>query len=77
MIRRRIFITAAFVCHLLIAPGIVTAQLLCPTPSAAALKGDVADVCAIEQEKEGSIYKLHHRGRIAFRSFILWADEAT
>ena len=37
----------------------------------------MADVCAIEQEKEGSIYKLHHRGKIAFRSYILWADEAT
>ena len=77
MIRKRIFITAAFLCHLLIVPGIVTAQLRCPPPSAAALRGEVADVCAIEQEKEGSIYKLHHRGKIAFRSYILWADEAT
>ncbi len=77
MIRKRFFITAAFLCHLLIVPGVVTAQLLCPPPSAGALRGDVADVCAVQQEKEGPIYKLHHRGRIAFRNFLLWADEAT
>lgn len=41
------------------------------------LRGENADVCAIQQEKQGSIYKLHHRGRIAFRSYIIWADEAT
>jgi LPS-assembly protein len=75
--RKRIFITTALVCHLLIVPRLVTAQLLCPPPSAAALRGDVADVCAIEQEKDGSIYKLHHRGRIAYRSYLIWADEAT
>lgn len=75
--RKRIFITTAILCHVLIAPRLVTAQLLCPPPSPAALRGEVADVCAIEQEKEGEIYKLHHRGRIAFRSYIIWADEAT
>jgi LPS-assembly protein len=75
--RKRIFITTAVLCHVLIASRLVTAQLLCPPPSAAALRGDVADVCAIEQEKEGSIYKLHHRGRIAYRSYLIWADEAT
>ena len=75
--RKRIFITMAVVCHVLIAPRLVTAQLLCPPPSAAALRGEVADVCAIEQEKEDNIYKLHHRGRIAFRSYLIWADEAT
>jgi LPS-assembly protein len=75
--RKRIFITTALVCHLLILPRLVTAQLLCPPPSPAALHGDMADVCAIEQEKEGSIYKLHHRGRIAYRNYLIWADEAT
>ncbi|HEX6505369.1 MAG TPA: LPS assembly protein LptD [Terriglobales bacterium] len=75
--RKRIFITTALVCHLLILPRLVTAQLLCPPPSVAALRGEMADVCAIEQEKEGTIYKLHHRGRIAYRSYLIWADEAT
>ena len=75
--RKRIFITTAILCHVLIAPCLVTAQLLCPPPSPAALRGEMADVCAIEQEKQGNIYKLHHRGRIAFRSYLIWADEAT
>ena len=75
--RRRMFITTALLCHLFILPGLVTAQLRCPPPSPAALRGDMADVCAIEQEKQGSIYQLHRRGRIAFRSYLIWADEAT
>jgi len=75
--RKRIFITTALICHLLVLPRLVTAQLLCPPPSPAALRGDMADVCAIEQEKEGSVYKLHYRGRVAFRSYLIWADEAT
>lgn len=81
--RIRLLITAAFVCHLLLAPRLVTSQLQsqpqlqCPSPAASAIKGEGADICAVQQEKDGPIWKLHQRGRIAYRSLLLWADEAS
>jgi LPS-assembly protein len=74
--RIRLLITAAWLCHLLLFPKLVTSQLQlqCPPPIASQEK---ADICALSQEKEGPVYKLHGRERIHYRNFDLWADEAT
>jgi len=92
IIRSRIFITAALVCHLLLAPGIVTSQTLppaaatvsapeaasamAPTASASQTEEEVT-IRAVEQEKDGSIYHLRGRVEIHYRSYILYADQVT
>jgi LPS-assembly protein len=85
--RTRFLITAAFVCHLLLAPPLVTSQLLSPaatsnpaqglpnTPSA--LKEEDVTIRAIAQEKDGPIYKLHGKAEIHYGVYILGADEIT
>jgi LPS-assembly protein len=85
--RTRFLITAALVCHLLLAPSLVTSQLLSPvaapiptqslpnTPSA--LRGDEATIIAITQEKIGSVYKLHGKAEIQYGVYVLRADEVT
>ena len=85
--RTRFLITAAFVCHLLLAPPLVTSQLLAPatasspaqslpnTPSA--LKEEDVTISAITQEKSGSIYKLHGNAEIHYGVYILRGDEVT
>jgi LPS-assembly protein len=102
ILRNRILITAAVLCHLLLVPPLVTSQL--PPTSAAAKtaeaaatgekstpqetpcaqaaaaqkeKGDVETICAIQQEEQGAIYKLHGAVEIYFGSYVLRADEAT
>ena len=92
IIRSRIFITAALVCHLLLAPGIVTSQTLpppaatvsapeadsamAPTATASQTEEEVT-IRAVEQEKDGSIYHLRGRVEIHYRSYILYADQVT
>src|SRR6202049_2502779 len=68
-------ITMAFVSCVLFAPCFATDQLRCP-PVAPPSK-DESTICAVRQEKEGPIFKLHVRGRIEYGTFTLWADEAT
>ena len=85
--RTRFLITAAFVCHQLLAPSLVTSQLLSPgaTPGPAqslpntpsALKEEDVTISAIAQEKTGSIYKLHGKAEIHYGVYILRADEVT
>jgi LPS-assembly protein len=89
--RSRIFITTAFVCHLLLAPGIVTSQTLPPAAatvaapeSATALPTAPAGqteepvtMRAVQQEKDGSIYHLRGAAEIDYRNYILHADEIT
>ena len=65
----------AFVSCLLSAPCLATGQLRCP-PVAPPTKNE-STICAVRQEKEGPIFKLHVRGRIEYGTFTLWADEAT
>jgi LPS-assembly protein len=92
IIRSRIFITAALVCHLLLAPGIVTSQTLPPAaatvsaPEAASAMAPTAPasqteeevtIRAVEQEKDGSIYHLRGRVEIHYRTYILYADQVT
>jgi len=74
--RIRLLITAAWLCHLLLFPTLVTSQLQlqCPPP---VTSQDKADICAITQEKDGPVYQLHGRERIHYRNLDLWADEAT
>jgi LPS-assembly protein len=39
--------------------------------------GDVQTICAIQQEEEGSVYKLHGAVEIYYQNYVLRADEAT
>jgi LPS-assembly protein len=85
--RTRFLITAAFICHLLLAPSLVTSQLLSPatasdsarnlpnTPSAP--NEEDVTIRAIAQEKTGAIYKLHGEAEIHYGVYILRADEIT
>jgi LPS-assembly protein len=93
-LRHRFLITAAWLCHLLLAPPLVTSQLRSPqavaqTPStsapatpcakqaAAALDKDSPIICAIQQEKDGAVYKLHGDAEIHYGAYIVRADEMT
>jgi len=85
--RTRFLITAAFVCHLLLAPSLVTSELLSAatasspaqslpnTPSV--LNEEEVTIKAISQEKNGSIYKLHGEAEIHYGVYILRGDEVT
>jgi LPS-assembly protein len=64
--------------------GALAEQSATPTPTPCALaaaeqkeKGDVHTICAIQQEEEGSVYKLHGAVEIYYGTYILRADEAT
>ena len=71
-------ITAAWVCHLLLAPALVTSQLLSPTtavPNPA--EGEPVTIRALEQEKDGFVYHLRGQVEIHYLSYVLYADEMT
>jgi len=87
--RNRLGITAAFVCHLVLAHSVVTSQLLPAAPPSAAAD-DAPQVApsvppsrpreeviikAREQEKSGDIYKLRGEAEIDYRNRVLRADE--
>jgi LPS-assembly protein len=100
-LRNRFLITAAMLCHLLLAAPLVTSQLLpanspstlpragappeksanAPsTPCARAFaeqSNNHPTVCAIEQEREGVVYKLHGAVEIYYENYVLKSDEAT
>jgi LPS-assembly protein len=44
---------------------------------AATQDSDESTICAIEQEKDGAIYKLHGEAEIHYRSYVLRADDVT
>ena len=89
--RYRIFITAAFACHLLLAPGILTSQTLppaaapvaapaavpVPATAAAGQMEEEVTIRAVQQEKEGSVYHLRGAVEIDYRTYILHADQVT
>src|SRR5713101_9876168 len=66
--RTRFLITAALVCHLLLAPSVVTSQLLFPSgppgaqsspPSApSTVREQDVTIRALPQEKDGAVYQL-------------------
>jgi len=82
--RTRFLITAAFVCHLLLAPRLVTSQLLSvpqtgipdTIPPIARSEQEVR-IQALEQEKDGPVYKLRGHVEIRYDTFNLYADEVT
>jgi LPS-assembly protein len=92
-LRHRFLITAALLCHLLLATPLVTSQLRssgtgaqtpaaapatpCARQAAEALDKDSPIICAIEQEKDGAVYKLHGEAEIHYGAYILRADEVT
>ena len=84
--RTRFLITTAILCHHLLAPRIVTSQLLslgAPPQSSAARKTssrpneEEATIIALRQEKVGSVYKLHGKAEIHYGTYILRGDEMT
>lgn len=83
MLPFRLLITAAVLCHLLVAPTLVTSQLH-PTssdetlPSAPAPGGGIpVKIQAIEQEKTGPVYNLKGKVRVDYESYTIFADQAT
>src|SRR5882762_524477 len=68
-------ITAITTCHLLAVHSLVTSQSLppCSPPESQ----DESTICAQQQEKDGTVYKLHGNARIFYRSYLLSADEVT
>jgi LPS-assembly protein len=83
--RTRFLITAAFVCHLLLAHSLVTSQLRSEPNSGEkpltivspdATTEDVR-VSAITQEKDGPVFKLRGAAEVHYRSYVLYADEMT
>jgi LPS-assembly protein len=58
-------------------PGTAPATPCALAAAAQKEKGDVNTICAVQQEEEGSIYKLHGAVEIYYGSYVLRADEAT
>src|SRR5712671_3305125 len=73
--RQRFLVTTALVSFLVLTSRLAVGQLVCP-PVTSSSKEDVT-ICAVQQEKNGSVFKLHVRSKINYRDFTLWADEAT
>jgi LPS-assembly protein len=73
--RFRFVVTTAFIGCLLHVPLFATGQLLCP-PRVHSPE-DKVTICAVEQEKDGPIFKAHIRVKIDYHDFTLWSDEAT
>ena len=84
--RTRFLITAAFVCHLLLSPRLVTSQLLSSKTAAEASSSPLFDAASlarreevtiksIQQEKNGSFYALRGAAEIRYGAFTLYADE--
>ena len=89
--RTRFLITAAFVCHLLLAPKLVTSQLRStvaekthenssggiPSDSPSVQRVEDVRIQAIEQEKDGPVYKLRGHVEVRYGTYSLYADEMT
>ena len=91
-LRNRFGITAALVCHLVLALPVVTSQLLPGNsgaqsdtrhPAESTLPvipphpGEDVTIKAAEQEKTGSLYRLRGNVEIDFRTLVFHGDEAT
>ena len=90
ILRTRFLITAAFVCHLLLTPSLVTSQLriapdapgsgtaaTAPVLPATVGHEEEVRVQAIEQEKDGPLFHLRRHVEIRYGTFTLYADEIT
>lgn len=81
--RTSLVITAAVLCHLLLASRIVTSQLLPVSPpvdnfpQAPDRHSVPLTITAIKQEKDGPVYKLQGQVRIVYGVYTLSADQVT
>jgi LPS-assembly protein len=84
--RIRLIITVAFLCHQLLAPRLVTSQLRNPatadsvSDAAAAVPsagGEEIRIEAIQQEKDGPLFKLRGDAHIHYAGYDLYAREMT
>ncbi len=85
--RTGLLITAVIACHLLAVHSLVTSQLLSATPASqmdpqlpetpGALKEEDVTITALQQEKQGPVYKLHGNAEIVYGIWDLHADEMT
>src|SRR5581483_1535195 len=84
--RTRCLITAALACHLLVGPPLVTSQLLAAEsaqnapqnpPTAKGLKQEEVTITALDQENQGSMYKLSGNAKIEYGAYVLRADQIT
>src|SRR5215470_16759879 len=81
--RTRLLITAAVLCHLLLASPLVTSQLLPSSssqtnlPQAPSKRSQPVTIRALQQEKEGTVYKLHGNVEIDYGVYTIHADEMT
>jgi LPS-assembly protein len=88
--RTGFIITAAMVCHLLLIPPLVTSQLPSGAPISAksdsqagvpaapsASSDDEVTIRAIQQEKDGPIFKLRGQAEVHYRAYSFYADEMT
>jgi len=81
--RTRLLITTAVLCHLILATRLVTSQLL-PSissqntaSSSRARPAQPVKISALQQERDGSVYKLHGNVRIDYDTFTFSGDEVT
>src|SRR5947207_322517 len=74
--RTCLVITAAVVCHLILCPRLVTSQLL-PASANAAKPSLPVTIEAIQQEKDGPVYKLQGSVKIVYGVYTLSADRVT
>lgn len=80
----RLLITAPLLCHLLLTPPLVTSQLHPESNTAQTLPnapssrpGVPVTIQALEQEKDGAVYKLRGKVRVDYATYIIFADRAT
>jgi LPS-assembly protein len=81
--RTRLLITAAVLCHPLLAPRLVTSQLLPASASQVTTANPATQpslpvtIRAERQEKEGPVYKLHGNVRIDYGSYTFSGDDVS
>jgi LPS-assembly protein len=89
--RTRFLITATFVCHLLLAPKLVTSQLRSTnegksggiystsavSDTTSLKREEGATIKAVNQEKQGPVYKLRGHVEVQYGTYTLHADEMT
>ena len=81
--RIRLLIMAAVLCHLLLAMPLVTSQLLPAkhAPAAASARtsrgGQPVRISALEQERDGSVYKLRGNVEIDYGTYTFTGDQIT
>lgn len=80
----RLVITTTLLCHLLLAPQLVTSQLRpaanpaqTPPNAPSSKTGVPVTIEAIEQEKDGPVYKLRGKVKVDYRTYTIHADRAT